>query len=255
MALFTDGPPASIEDLSAQDSQLLSVANVEGIDVSQKLCLAHEEIGMELCTLLTRTNSPDPLLWLTPKPNLEAVCVTPPLKWWHAFRTLAMVYADVYNSQLNDRYAGKRDQYRKSARCAFEKLRQNGLGIVQLPVAKAVTPTVTTTEGAFPDGTYYLTVAWVNRDGEEGVSATPAMISTASSTVAVQPVGAAPQNATGWNVYIGTAPESMIRQNSAPIAVGHIWIQPNSVLSAGIVPGCGQKPNYLQPIPRVLERG
>ena len=64
MALFTDGPPASIEDLSAQDSQLLNVANVEGIDVTQKLCLAHEELGMELYALLNRMSYVDPLFWL-----------------------------------------------------------------------------------------------------------------------------------------------------------------------------------------------
>ena len=39
------------------------------------------------------------------------VVVTPPLKLWHTFRTLEMVYGDAYNSQLNDRYAGKRDEF------------------------------------------------------------------------------------------------------------------------------------------------
>jgi hypothetical protein len=36
MALFTDGPVAGMEDLMAQDTQLTNVANVEGIDVTQK---------------------------------------------------------------------------------------------------------------------------------------------------------------------------------------------------------------------------
>ena len=36
MALFTDGPISCIEDLTAQDSQLLNVASVEGIDMTQK---------------------------------------------------------------------------------------------------------------------------------------------------------------------------------------------------------------------------
>lgn len=255
MALFTDGPPSSIEDLSARDSQLLNVANVEGIDVTQKLWLAHEELGMDLYTLLSKMSYVDPLFWLAPKPNLETVAVTPPLKLWHAFRTLEMVYADAYNSQLNDRYAGKRDQYHKSARWAYEKLVQNGLGIVQIPVAKAATPTATTAAGAIPDGTYFVTMAWVNRAGDEGGSAAPAIATTASSTLAVEPAAHAPQNASGWNVYVGSAPDSMVRQNTQPIAVGQTWLQPNQVYSAGITPSGGQKPSYMQPIPRVLERG
>ena len=255
MALFTDGPPASIEDLSAQDSQLLNVANVEGIDVTQKLCLAHEELGMELYALLNRMSYVDPLFWLAPKSNLDTVAVTTPVKLWHAFRALEMVYADAYNNQLNDRYAGKRDQFHERARRAYEKLVQNGLGIVELPVAKAATPTVTAAAGAIPDGTYYVTMTWVNRCGAEGSSAAPALMTTTGSTMAVSPAGAAPQNATGWNVYVGATPDSMVLQNTSVVAAGETWIQPNDLVTVGRNPGCGQKPSYLQPIPRVIERG
>ena len=44
---------------------------------------------------------------LAAPPSIEQVVVTPPLKLWHIFRTLEMVYRDAYNSQLNDRYAGQ----------------------------------------------------------------------------------------------------------------------------------------------------
>lgn len=255
MALFTDGPPCSIEDLTAQDSQLLSVANVEGIDVTQKLGLAHGELGLELYTLLTRMSYVDQLLWLSPKPQLDTVAVTPALKLWHSYRTLEMVYADAYNSQLNDRYAGKRDQYHESARWAREKLSQNGLGIVQVPMARAVTPVVNVMVGAIPDGTYYVTMAWVNQAGEEGASAEPAVITTTGSTVVVQVGGPVPRNATGWNIYLGGAPDSMVRQNAVPVPAGENWIQPNSLVGSGPRPGHGQKPSYLQPIPRVIQRG
>ena len=247
MPLFTDGPPASIEELSARDSQLLNVANVEGIDVTQKLRLAHEEVGVDLYTLLTKKSYT--------KPDLDTVAVTPPLKLWHAFRALEMVYADAYNSQLNDRYAGKRDQYHKSARGAYEKLIQNGLGIVQAPVSKAATPSVATAAGTIPDGTYFVTMAWVNAAGEEGVNAAPALATTASSTLAVTPVGTAPQNACGWNVYVGVSPDSMVRQNTQPVALGQTWVQPNRLFTAGAAPSGGQQPSYLQPMPRILERG
>jgi hypothetical protein len=42
MALFTDGPPSDLEFMVGLDSQLLSVASAEGIDVKRKVDLAHE---------------------------------------------------------------------------------------------------------------------------------------------------------------------------------------------------------------------
>jgi len=51
MALFIDGPASSMEDLAAQDSQLLDVASVENIDVTQKLALAQDELTLELNAL------------------------------------------------------------------------------------------------------------------------------------------------------------------------------------------------------------
>lgn len=255
MALFTDGPLATIEDLAAQDSQLLTVANAEGIDVTQKLVLAHEELGIELATILNRLGTVDQTFWLSATPNLGTVAVTPPLKLWHAFRALEMVYADAYNNQLNDRYAGKREQYHERVRWARDKLVESGLGIVQGPVPKAATPIVTTVSGGIPDGTYYVTMAWTNAAGEEGSIASPAVSSATSGTLAVQPAEGAPQNAAGWNVYIGPTPDSMVRQNSTPIGTGGSWVQPNRIETAGRNPACGQKPSYMQPIPRVIGRG
>ena len=54
MALFTDGPASTIEDLAAQDSQVLNIASSEGIDLTVKLGLTHEMVGMELEELLRR---------------------------------------------------------------------------------------------------------------------------------------------------------------------------------------------------------
>ena len=103
MALFTDGAIASIEDLRGHDTQLLNVATVEGIDVTRKLALAQEELGVEVAGLLGQAMLSGQL---SAPPAIGQVVVTPPLKLWHIFRTLEMFYRDAYNSQLNDRYAG-----------------------------------------------------------------------------------------------------------------------------------------------------
>jgi hypothetical protein len=248
-----------MEDLTAQDSQLLDVASVEGIDLTQKQALAQEELALELNALLTRLSSAEHLLRLTPHSNLGSVVVTPSLKLWHTFRSLEMVYSDAYNSQLNDRYAGKRDQFHTSAKWAYEMLVAAGIGVASVPVPRAAIPTVTAAAAPppgipLPDGTYYVTVAWVNAGGEDGASAVPATIATTGSTLLVEPAGAPPKTAAGWNVYVGTGPDSMALQNGSPIAIGQTWLQPAAV-AAGRPPGPGQRPSYLKPVPRAIQRG
>ncbi len=262
MALFTDGPASSMEDLTAQDSQLDDVASVEGIDVTQKMALAQDELALVLNALLTRLSSAEQLLRLTPDSNLGSVVVTPALKLWHTFRSLEMVYSDAYNSQLNDRYAGKRDQFHLSAKSAYDMLVAAGIGVASVPVPRAAIPTVTAAAPPapgtpLPDGTYYVTVAWVNAGGEDGACAIPATVATTASSLLVQPAGrggAPPRNAAGWNVYVGTGPDSMALQNGSPIAIGQTWLQP-ATLAAGRPPGAGQRPCYVKPVPRAIQRG
>jgi hypothetical protein len=254
MPLFTDGPLSAVDDLTALDSQLLEVAGAEGIDVSRKLAAAQEELGVDVSTLLARVTFVDQPLWLGPKPDLTNVVVTPPLKLWHEYRTLEMVYKDAYNSQLNDRYAGKRDQFHQMAEWAAEKLVQIGIGIAAHPVHQASTPEVEPIPGAVPDGSYSVTCSWVNESGEEGASAAPAVVSINGSGFEARP-GSAPAGVTGWNVFIGAALESMVLQNPTPLALGQAWQQVGLLVTQGRMPGSGQQPTYLKPVPRVIQRG
>lgn len=259
MALFTDGAVSGILDLTARDSQLLTVASTENIDVTQKIGIAQDELSLELTTLLNRMTYVDQAFWMAPVPDLGCVVVTPALKMWHTLRSLELVYADAYNNQLNDRYGGKRDQFHKMAESAYEKLIQIGLGIANCPVPQPGIPAVVAAPGpqgsvALPDGTYYVTISWTNTRGEEGASATPAAVPTVSSTLLV-PSGPAPRNATAWNVYVGTAPETMSLQNASPLSPGQTWLQPGIVTAGGRAPGTGQAPSYIKPVPRMLQRG
>lgn len=254
MALFTDGCISSLEDLIAQDSQLLDVATVEGIDVTRKMASAQEEIGLELITLLNRLHFTGQQFWLPPQPSLEDVVVTTVLKLWHTHRALEMVYSDVYSSQLNDRYGAKRDRFHEAARGAYEKLIQIGIGMVSNPVPQAKPPQVFAIPGTLPDGIYYVTMTWLNTSGEEGASAVPAVILLSASTLQIQPA-APPLAAASWNIYAGHTPEGMVLQNSSPIPAGETWIQTGGLAQTGHLPGRGQEPNYVKSIPRVLLRG
>jgi len=241
MALLADGAVSTIEELAGHDSQLLNVATVEGIDVTTKLALAQEELAIELETLVERR-------------LLDKVVVTPPLRLWHAYRSLEMVYQDAYSNQLNDRYANKRDEFRDLARWAMDRLIRLGVGWVEHPLRKAAVPDTTPTPGLLADGTYYVTMSWTNAGGEEGVCADVSEVTTASSTFVVTP-RRAPEAAVGWNVYAGVDPEHMVCQNAIPNPLGSSWVQPQTLATNGKRPGQGQAPGMWQRIARRISRG
>ena len=244
MALFTDGPASSLEDLQGHDSQLLDVAHTEGIDVTHKLGLAQDEVALEVSTILARLDGP----------GLEHVVVTPALKLWHTFRALELVYRDAYNSQLNDRYAGKRDEYHGLAMWAHEKLVQSGIGIVLDPVPQGTPPVLTQAAGSLVDATYYVSAGWVNAAGEEGATSHPGMITVIGGAFAAATNGA-PANVREWNVYAGISPTSLILQNANPLGLDEMWTQSSPPATTGRQRCPGQTPNYVRPAARVLERG
>ena len=250
MALFTDGAVASIEDLKGHDTQLLNVATVEDIDLTRKLALAHEGISVELTGLLEQAMQQGQS---AAPPSIDQIVVTTPLKLWHVFRTLEMVYRDAFNSQLNDRYAGKRDEYHDMAKWAYDRLLQSGLGMATDPVKQATTPSPSPSAGALADGAYYVAIAWTNAAGDEGAASTPAMIQLAGSSFAVQPT--VPADVAGWNVYCGTGPSTMTIQNGAPLTPGQVWVQSDAVSTTGRLAGSGQTATYQLQVPRMIQRG
>jgi hypothetical protein len=250
MALFTDGAATNTEDLRSHDTQVLSVANVENIDITRKLQVAQEELSVELAEMLARLTT---LGSYVTSPALGQVVATPALRLWHIYRTLEMIYADAFNSQLNDRYAGKRDEYHEMARWAREEVIRMGLGLAGNPVAQAGIPVVTAAAGGLPDGTYYVSVAWTNTAGEEGASSVQAVIATSSSSFTVRTT--APSTVAGYNVYCGTGAGSMTRQNQSVLPPGLSWTQPDTLSTSGAPAGNGQAPTYWMPVPRFIQRG
>ena len=244
--LFSDGSISRLEELAAHDAGLMEVASSEGIDVTGKMGLAQEELGIELAALLPQGES---------QAGLAGVVVTPALKLWHAFRTLELVYRDAYHTRLNDRYKGKWEECRRLGKWAMAKLLEAGIGVAGSAVPKAEKPGVAGGAGSLPDGLYLATVAWVNAAEEEGAAAECAslMLSASSSLVvtAVNP----PANARGWNVYVGLADDSLFRQNQQPVALGEPWVQSEAPSVTGKRPGTGQRPSWMRSVPRVLQRG
>jgi hypothetical protein len=254
MALFTDGI-STIQDLMNQDSSVLTTSQTENIDLSTKLTIALQELGIEVMTLLQPGNNCGWEIWLPPSPQLINIVVTPPLQLWHVFQSLMLVYQDAYYNQLNDRYQAKRDQFQGLAKWAMQKVIQSGLGIVSDPLPQAAAPQLTSIPGGQPATTYYASVSWLNTEGEEGQpGAAAALAVDAGNVLVVQPLSE-PINAVSWNIYAGTSDTTLTLQNTAALALDQVWIQAAPVSLGGIPPGTGQAANYTRNLPRVMQRG
>jgi hypothetical protein len=245
MALFTDGAPSTLEELRGYESGLYDVASIEGIDLSQKMVLAQQELGVELTARFFR-DEPD---------QLGRVVVTQPLHLWHIFQSLALTYRDSYNSHLNDRYLGKWREYQRMANWASRNLFETGVGLIEEAVPKAAAPTVRVVSGQGAAAMYWVRVAWVSAKGAEGGPSEPAVIATAQGTVPEVEAAEATANASGWNVYAGLSIEESRRQNEQPIEIGATWRLPYTGLAAGKTAGDGQRPTSYVRINRVLQRG
>jgi hypothetical protein len=250
--MLLDGPPSSIEDLTARDSDLLPVALTENIDLSAKIRLAASDIGVAVESMLRSAVSFGNLLRY---PNLTHIAVTAPLKLWHTFMSLRLVYQDVYFSRLNDRYQAKMKLYREEENRALDGLRTNGLGIVFDPLPQASEPNIATVQSPDAAGTMYVAVAFVNRRREEGAASMAVEVDTQGGTAASVSITGAPENASGWNLYAGIAPDGLTRQNSQVLSLtANATLAPGSLVT-GPAQGHGQHANQLVPIPLRILRG
>ena len=259
MALLTDGNPNDGEALRIYEAAILDVAKVETIDLDAKLCLATEEISQDVLDVLLGHTGAQSLT--SPgggdrrKIGVSDVVVSLQMKRWHALHTLAVVYRDAYNSQLNDRYKNKWEEYRELARGAKERTLEFGIGLVAAPVPRAGIPVLGATAGTLAGTIYYARVSWVSAAGQEG-SASPATTfqTTDNSGLTVAAVNA-PVIAAGWNVYLGLALSTLSLQNSAPLAIGVTFALPGLGLVNGASPGNGQAADMFVTGGRILRRG
>lgn len=264
MALFTDAPISTLDQIAAQDAGVLDVASIEGIDASAKITLAQEELGVELLSATSRSafSRTTPSSWWPGSPGtsltslkLTNIVITPPLRLWHAFHTLELIYRDAYGNQLNDRYLTKWKKYQDLSKWAATMLFQAGIGVVSNPIFMADGPEVDLLSGSLPAATYYIQVAWLNSSGEEGMAGPVASLNAPDQNSAQVTPNNPPTNAVSWNVYAGTQVDSIMLQNPSPLGMNQIWTIPPSGLVQGRSPGQGQEPNYFSQLPRFLQRG
>jgi len=262
MPLFNDGPINQDQDLATYENGILTLAAQEQIDLGGKIKLAQQDIGRQLLTLLLKQETRSPFTnWIDPQDTLRRqigmgdVVVTDPLQQWHAMRTLSMVYRDAYNNQLNDRYQKKWQEYQQLEQGAKELLYVIGVGLVGYPLPAPGSLSLTFQPGTGPGGSFWAQVTWLNQLNQESAAGPAATIAITPGTELTVTAPAAPQFATGWNVYAGTLPTVTARQNAAPNALGTVWTMAAGGLVTGNAPGPGQVPDYYVMDTHVLPRG
>jgi hypothetical protein len=255
MALFVDGPAATIDDLTDQDSGLLEVAQTNGVNLSTKLRLAMQEIQTDLELWLKRPRTAIVEFWNTAM-RIEQIVVNAELRRWQAMHALELVYRDVYFTQVVDRYQAKWQGYLQLAGGARESFLAGGLPAVNDPIRRAAPPVlIATGSTGATGGTFYTAIAWTNAASQIGEASEASSMTVADGNVMIVAAANPPENAVGFFVYVGTALNTMLLQNPIALAVnGCFEYLPGQVMS-GPLPGHGQKPDFIRPVARTVLRG
>jgi hypothetical protein len=255
MALFSDGPISDAADLQRYENAILNVASAESIDLGSKIMLAQEDLANEvLLFLLRRSSLREFSLGFRRPRGVKDIVVTDPMRQWHVHRTLALVYRDAYNNQLNDRYQGKWAEYEQLAKVSAQTYFQLGVGLVADPVPKGSAPTLSSVAGTAAGGMFFVAVTWVNGGGQEGAPSELVPLGTSDGQQLAVTVSGRPQNATSWNVYVGTSPDTLYLQNQSPLGTSSSWTM-TSGPNPGVALPTGQEPTWFIVDHRVIERG
>jgi hypothetical protein len=259
MALFTDPDVITLDDLLQFEGSLVQVSSTHNIDVQTKIKLATDEIGDKLMLNLLRAGQSDPQWLNRMRIGLSTVVVTSSLYRWLCFDSLARVYTEAYNVQLNTRFQGKWNEYQQQADTAGEFCLTSGIGVVLSPLPKPSLPAISTGTGSFQGPSIFAQTTWVDRLGNESApSSINGTILNGSTSVQVSMTGngsPAPTTAVGWNIYASTSQEGLALQNSLPVGIGSAWAMPNSGLTSGIYPKNGQLPDVIVACVRRWQRG
>lgn len=258
MALFTDSDVVTLDDLLQFEGSLVQISSTHGIDVETKIRLAIDEIGDKVLLSLLQAGSAEQ--WRgTNQLGLDNVVLSSPLYRWICFNSLARVYAEAYNVQLNTRFQGKWTEYQQQANQASNLVMASGIGIVSQPLRKPASPAISLSQGTTIAPAIFAQVSWTGSQNQESaVSAVAGATLNGATTVTIAPSGTGsgvPANASGWNVYAGISQGSLTLQTESPLALDQAWQVPSSGLFNGRVSGNGQPADFTITFSKRLQRG
>src|SRR3954463_5743343 len=165
MALFTDSDVVTLDDLLKFESSLIQVSSTHAIDVETKIRLAVDEIGDKILLCFLQAGAPGQ--WMGTELALGNVVVSSPLHRWICFNSLARVYAEAYNVQLNTRFQGKWTEYQQQANQASNLVMASGIGVVTYPLPKPGLPTISVSQGTIAAPAIFVQVSWTGNQNQE----------------------------------------------------------------------------------------
>lgn len=223
MALFTDGNAIGVADLERFEAAIVHTAQTHGIDLQTKINLAMDEVGDRVLVWLLNSGSLDPQALKRRSIGLSTVVVTSPMKRWLCFHALARVFAEAYNSQLNDRFQGKYQEYSKLATKAARFMLQAGVGLVYSALPRPSKPQAVTQNGISGSDRVFISVTWSDSNQRESAASDAALVEREAGTNITVSLSELPSEipltAVGWNVYAGRDVSSLAKQNVLPIGL------------------------------------
>jgi hypothetical protein len=265
MAMFTDGLVSELPDLLGYEADLLDVAGALKVELGVKLQLAQTEVGAQLEATSRRPGNvflAKGAGWQStggetsaPRFDLSQVVVTPPLKLWHTFQTLALFYRDAQARKVDDKYLPKWREYKELAKWASDLLFQTGVGLAMSPVPRGEQPVIGFESSTLPAMSLYARTTWVGHDGTEGAGSKERAVHTVANQALKLTMGPAPAAAAGWHVYIGQSQGEALRQTNVPLIEGAEWVMPLGGIVDGPELGNGQPAEMYRTAPKFLQRG
>lgn len=261
MALLRDRNVSSVDDLRAYESEIQEIARAEGIDVEAKIRLAQTEIeaeleasGRRLAQDYSRVHAGGIDATSTGF-HPDQVVVTPPLKMWHTYRTLALLFRDAANGHSKDHMAKKRLEYQELEKWSSSLLFQTGVGVVLNPIPRPKGVLIATSPSGASAASVRVQATWVLGTEEGAPSEVRAVTTSDGQSVEVRMPSQPNEEVAGWNVYVAESSGTPQRQNLSPLAIDSAWIMPTGGIVNGEPIGDGQRPDAYRSIPQLLWRG
>lgn len=258
MALFTDPDVVTLDDLLKFESSLVQVSSTHAIDVETKIRLAVDEIGDKILLCLLQAGAPGQ--WTgTAELGLGNVVISSPLYRWICFNSLARVYAEAYNVQLNTRFQGKWTEYQQQANQASNLVLASGIGVVTSPLPKPALPLIAVSQGTIAAPAVFVQISWTGDQNQESApSPVAATVLNGEAGIQITPSefgSDVPSNAQGWNVYAASAQGNLTLQSLMPVSLDQPWQMPSSGIAIGRRPETGQSPDFTIAFSKRLQRG
>lgn len=250
MALFADHELTTIQDLAEVDHNVLTIAGVEGIDLTKKIALAQQLLLEDMSRVLAREFESNVVY------GVDQIVRTPNLRLCHIFKAIELSYQEAFAGQGLERYDRCRATYAWEAQRALDGEVVRGFSIAAKPLSRPASPVLTLGSGLGPTGPIEIAISWTNEWGEESVSGTPAVVENNSGVSIGVERPKAVAHATGWMVYANYPTQRLVRQ-SGVLGLEELWIVSGPLTELGLNEG-GQTGNHVVHLSQggnILRRG